>query len=156
MGRPVCGFASRFRAQLRSRLWRPLLRGHPSLAGAGSAERTLARPGAVGPAAPAPARWTRSQGGGLRFPLFAHTTVGEKPDEYYWWEDHVPTRLYLAPGSCNWRLEGTSGRIGQVNSQGGKLVCRLLLVEKKGLKASAILDCYSSCSDWRSFCSDSS
>src|SRR3989449_4238446 len=28
------------------------------------------------------ARSTRSQGGGLRFPLSVHTTVGEKPDEY--------------------------------------------------------------------------
>src|SRR5439155_23099033 len=54
-------------------------------------------------------------------PVSSHTTVGEKPDEY-WWEDHVPTRLYLAPRSCSWRLEGTSGRIGQVNSQGGNLV----------------------------------
>src|SRR5881296_1599300 len=104
MGRPACGFASRFRAQFGSRRWRPLLRGNPSLAGAGVASST------------------RSQGGGLRFPLFVHTTVGEKPDEYDWWEDHVPTRLYLAPGNCNWRLEGTSGRIGQVNSQGGILV----------------------------------
>src|SRR5438132_264046 len=48
------------------------------------------------------ARSTRSQGGGLRFPLFVHTTVGEKPDEYDWWEDHVPTR-------CTWRYLAAVG-----------------------------------------------
>src|SRR2546425_6501052 len=108
MGRPACGFASRFRAQVRSRLWRSLLRGHPSLAGAGSAERTLARPGAVGPAAPATARWTRSQGGGLRFPPFAHTTVGEKRSE-----EHTSELQSLA-----------------------YLVCRLLLEKKKKKRSS--------------------
>src|SRR5260370_37986579 len=61
-------------------------------------------------------RW--SQG----FPV-GHTTVGEKPDEHYWWEDHVPTRLYLAPGLGGRGVSvGTSGRIEQVNSQRGILV----------------------------------
>src|SRR6266576_785084 len=47
------------------------------------------------PRGSAECRWTRSQGGGLRFPLVcSHTTVDEKPDEY-WWEN-LPTRLYLA------------------------------------------------------------
>src|SRR5438445_12706102 len=44
------------------------------------------------PRGSAECRWTRSQGGGLRFPLVcSHTTVDEKPDEYVW--ESLPNRL---------------------------------------------------------------
>src|SRR5713226_5278403 len=54
---------------------------------------------------------------------FQSHRVGEKPDEHYWWEGHVPTRLYLARGkSRDSASQGTSGTADQVNSQGGILV----------------------------------
>jgi len=57
-----------------------------------------------------------------RFSFQSHR-VGEKPDEHYWWEGHVPTRLYLARGkSRDSASQGTSGTADQVNSQGGILV----------------------------------
>jgi hypothetical protein len=54
---------------------------------------------------------------------FQSHRVGDKPDEHYWWEGHVPTRLYLARGKrCDGASQGTSGTEDQVNSQGGILV----------------------------------
>src|SRR6266571_237764 len=100
MGRPVCGFASRFRDRFGSRPWRPLLRVCTSPRQAGSAEQTLAWAGAGGPGRWA-ARSTRSHEEVGSLSLLVTTDVGEKPDEHYWWEDHVPTRLYLAQTRCS-------------------------------------------------------
>jgi len=47
---------------------------------------------AATPAGKPAGAWLRSQGGGLHLSLSVQTTVGEKPDEYYWWEN-LPTRL---------------------------------------------------------------
>src|SRR5690349_6052205 len=93
MGRQGCGFAWWSRPRHRSRPWRPLPRGSTSPVGAGC-------------------RFDRSRGGGFRFP-FSCTTVGEKPDEYYWWEDHVPTRLYLTPAVVAPAPRKTSGRMSR-------------------------------------------
>src|SRR6266536_4137444 len=122
MGRPACGFASRFRPRFTRRLWRPPLRGLTSPAGAGSAEQSLARSGAGGRRGLARSISLSKEEVRSLFP-FSHTSAGEKPHEHYWWEKHAPTRAYLAPGmSRSGASQGTSGTIEQVNSQGGNLV----------------------------------
>jgi hypothetical protein len=42
--------------------------------------------------------------GGLRFPL-GHMVYATQLDEFYWWDNHIPTRLYLALPSINQRLQ---------------------------------------------------
>ena len=44
------------------------------------------------------------RGGDLRFP-FGQTVYATQLDEFYWWENHVPTRLYLALRDVNRRLK---------------------------------------------------
>ena len=44
------------------------------------------------------------RGGELRFP-FGETVYATQLDELYWWENHVPTRLYLALRDINQRLK---------------------------------------------------
>src|SRR3989442_348109 len=61
------------------------------------------RAGAEGPAALGRVLDSLSRGGGLRFP-FGHTVYVTQLDEYYWWENHRPTRLYLALWEVNRRL----------------------------------------------------
>ena len=61
------------------------------------------RAGAEGPAALGRVIDSLSRGGGLRFP-FGHTVYVTQLDEYYWWENHRPTRLYLALWEVNRRL----------------------------------------------------
>jgi hypothetical protein len=41
--------------------------------------------------------------GALQFP-FGHMVYANQLDEFYWWENHVPTPLYLALSSINQRL----------------------------------------------------
>src|SRR3989442_1440999 len=67
-----------------------------ALAGAG-------RGGAGGPAGLGRVIDSLSRGGGLRFP-FGHTVYVTQLDEYYWWENQRPTRLYLALWEVNRRL----------------------------------------------------
>ena len=43
--------------------------------------------------------------GGLGFP-FGHMVYATQLDEFYWWENHVPTPLYLALRDINTRLKG--------------------------------------------------
>ena len=43
--------------------------------------------------------------GGLRFP-FGHMVYATQLDEFYWWDNHVPTPLYLALRDINGRLKG--------------------------------------------------
>lgn len=43
--------------------------------------------------------------GGLRFP-FGHMVYATQLDEFYWWDNHVPTPLYLALRDINRRLKG--------------------------------------------------
>jgi hypothetical protein len=69
----------------------------------GGAVADAGRVGAEGPAAVAKKIDSLSRGGGLRFP-FGHTVYQTQLDEYYWWENHVPTRLYLALWDINRRL----------------------------------------------------
>ena len=42
--------------------------------------------------------------GGLRFP-FGHMVYATQLDEFYWWDNHVPTPLYLALRDINGRLK---------------------------------------------------
>ena len=49
-------------------------------------------------------------GGGLRFLIWSHKTYQTQLNESYWWESHVPTRLYLAPRDRAGASQGTSGR----------------------------------------------
>jgi len=42
--------------------------------------------------------------------LFGHTSYQAQFNESYWWESHVPTRLYLAPRDMAGASQGTSGR----------------------------------------------
>src|SRR6266571_3002073 len=110
MGRPVCGFALRFRDRFGSRPWRPLLRANISLR-----QRVCSAKRWRGLVRKAPGveqhdrlaltrRWTR-------FPFSVTTVVGEKPHEHYWWEQHAQTRAYLAPAGLSGASQGTSGRI---------------------------------------------
>ena len=41
--------------------------------------------------------------GALQFP-FGHLVYANQLDEFYWWDNHVPTPLYLALSSINQRL----------------------------------------------------
>jgi hypothetical protein len=41
--------------------------------------------------------------GALQFP-FGHMVYANQLDEFYWWDNHVPTPLYLALSSINQRL----------------------------------------------------
>ncbi|HET7612746.1 MAG TPA: hypothetical protein VFK26_02375 [Gemmatimonadaceae bacterium] len=41
--------------------------------------------------------------GALKFP-FGHMVYANQLDEYYWWDNHVPTPLYLALSAINQRL----------------------------------------------------
>jgi hypothetical protein len=41
--------------------------------------------------------------GKLQFP-FGHMVYANQLDEFYWWDNHVPTPLYLALSSINQRL----------------------------------------------------
>jgi len=41
--------------------------------------------------------------GALQFP-FGHMVYANQLDEFYWWENHVPTPLYLAMPAINQRL----------------------------------------------------
>jgi hypothetical protein len=41
--------------------------------------------------------------GALQFP-FGHMVYANQLDEFYWWENHVPIRLYLALSTINQRL----------------------------------------------------
>jgi hypothetical protein len=41
--------------------------------------------------------------GALQFP-FGHMVYANQLDEYYWWDNHVPTPLYLALSAINQRL----------------------------------------------------
>jgi hypothetical protein len=43
-------------------------------------------------------------GGELRFP-FGRTVYATQLDEFYWWDNHVPTPLYLALRDINLRLK---------------------------------------------------
>jgi len=43
--------------------------------------------------------------GGLRFP-FGHMVYATQLDEFYWWDNHVRTPLYLALRDINGRLKG--------------------------------------------------
>src|SRR2546427_11586050 len=92
MGRPVCGFALRFRDQFGSRPWRPLLRANISLR-----QRVCSAKRWRGLVRKAPGveqhdrlaltrRWTR-------FPFSVTTVVGEKPHEHYWWERSEERRV---------------------------------------------------------------
>jgi len=69
----------------------------------GSALAEAGRAGAESPAALSRIIDSLSRGGGLRFP-FGHTVYVTQLDEYYWWENHRPTRLYLALWEVNRRL----------------------------------------------------
>jgi hypothetical protein len=44
-----------------------------------------------------------SRTGALQFP-FGHMVYANQLDEFYWWENHVPTPLYLALSAINQRL----------------------------------------------------
>ena len=41
--------------------------------------------------------------GRLRFPL-GHMVYATQLDEFYWWDNHIPIRLYLALSSINQRM----------------------------------------------------
>jgi len=41
----------------------------------------------------------------LRFP-FGQMVCATQLDEFYWWDNHVPTPLYLALRDINGRLQG--------------------------------------------------
>ena len=41
--------------------------------------------------------------GALQFP-FGHLVYANQLDEFYWWDNHVPTPLYLALSAINQRL----------------------------------------------------
>jgi hypothetical protein len=41
--------------------------------------------------------------GALQFP-FGHMVYANQLDEFYWWDNHVPTPLYLAMSAINQRL----------------------------------------------------
>jgi hypothetical protein len=41
--------------------------------------------------------------GALQFP-FGHKVYANQLDEFYWWENHVPTPLYVALSAINQRL----------------------------------------------------
>ena len=41
--------------------------------------------------------------GALQFP-FGHKVYANQLDEYYWWQNHIPTPLYLALSDVNQRL----------------------------------------------------
>ena len=41
--------------------------------------------------------------GALQFP-FGHMVYANQLDEFYWWDNHVPTPLYLALSAINQRL----------------------------------------------------
>jgi hypothetical protein len=41
--------------------------------------------------------------GALQFP-FGHMVYANQLDEFYWWDNHVPTRLYLALSIINQQL----------------------------------------------------
>lgn len=43
--------------------------------------------------------------GGLRYP-FGQMVYATQLDEFYWWDNHVPTPLYLALRDINVRLKG--------------------------------------------------
>lgn len=43
--------------------------------------------------------------GGLRYP-FGQMVYATQLDEFYWWDNHVPTPLYLALRDINGRLKG--------------------------------------------------
>jgi hypothetical protein len=45
--------------------------------------------------------------GALQFP-FGHMVYANQLDEFYWWENHVPTPLYLALSAINQRLGNSS------------------------------------------------
>jgi hypothetical protein len=45
--------------------------------------------------------------GALQFP-FGHMVYANQLDEFYWWDNHVPTPLYLALSSINERLRQSS------------------------------------------------
>jgi hypothetical protein len=45
--------------------------------------------------------------GALQFP-FGHMVYANQLDEFYWWDNHVPTPLYLALSSINERLRQNS------------------------------------------------
>ena len=44
-----------------------------------------------------------SRTGALQFP-FGHMVYANQLDEFYWWDNHVPTPLYLALSAINQRL----------------------------------------------------
>jgi hypothetical protein len=48
--------------------------------------------------------------GGLRFP-YGHVVYATQLDEFYWWDNHVPVRLYLALRGINDRMR--AGQQGQ-------------------------------------------
>ena len=45
-----------------------------------------------------------SRTGALKFP-FGHRVYANQLDEFYWWDNHVPTPLYLALSTINQRLQ---------------------------------------------------
>lgn len=45
--------------------------------------------------------------GALQFP-FGHMVYANQLDEFYWWDNHVPTPLYLALSAINQRLRNNS------------------------------------------------
>lgn len=45
----------------------------------------------------------RYRSGGLQFP-FGHMVYATQLDEFYWWDNHVPTPLYLALTNINLQL----------------------------------------------------
>jgi len=45
--------------------------------------------------------------GALQFP-FGHMVYANQLDEFYWWDNHVPTPLYLALSEINQRLRNNS------------------------------------------------
>jgi len=72
------------------------------------ASSALAEAGRAGVRSPAAVRRmidSLSRGGGLRFP-YSLAVYQTQLDEYYWWENHLPTRLYLALDEINRRLAG--------------------------------------------------
>lgn len=71
---------------------------------AGAALADAARAGAADSTALRAAVDSLFRGGELRFP-FGETVYATQLDEFYWWENHVPTRLYLALRDINQRLK---------------------------------------------------
>ena len=45
--------------------------------------------------------------GALQFP-FGHMVYANQLDEFYWWDNHVPTPLYLAVSAINQRLRNNN------------------------------------------------